>query len=151
MEFKPSPFSLFSSVPVAVSTFPSSLQLLLRGCFSRILSAPVSIFSLQAKTAPSPLWLVSPPFTSPHCVPAEFCGSGCADCCVNLQISFLGVQDGSLLIWLYFMDARCKKNFHAVPPSWLLPYCVSFYTVHETSNSSVSPLPSLLFPAAWFH
>ena len=31
MEFKPSPLSLFSSVPAALSTFPLCLQLLLAG------------------------------------------------------------------------------------------------------------------------
>ena len=62
-----------------------------------------------------------PQITSPCHIPAEFCGSGCAYCCVNRQISFLGVQDGLVLIWLYFMDARHKKNFNAVLPSWLLP------------------------------
>ena len=62
-----------------------------------------------------------PQFTSLCCVPAEFCGSGCVDCCVNPQIGFLGVQDGLVLVWLYFMKARHTKSFHAVPPSWLLP------------------------------
>ena len=61
-----------------------------------------------------------PTFTSLRRVPAEFCGSGCADYCVNPQISFLGVQDGLVLVWLYFMDMRHTKNFHAVLPSWLL-------------------------------
>ena len=38
---KPSPFSLFSLVPAAVSNFPLSLQLLLgKGCFSCILPSP---------------------------------------------------------------------------------------------------------------
>ena len=58
-----------------------------------------------------------PKFTSPHHIPVEFCDSGCADCCVNPQISFLGVQDGLVLVWMYFMDTRHTKNFHAVPPS----------------------------------
>ena len=40
VEFKPSPFSLFGSVPAAVSTFPLCLQLLLWGCFSRIPRPP---------------------------------------------------------------------------------------------------------------
>ena len=40
---------------------------------------------------------------------------------VNPQISFLGVQDGLVLVWLYFMDVRHTENFHAVLPSWLFP------------------------------
>ena len=51
-----------------------------------------------------------PQFTSPHRTPGEFCGSGHADRCINPQISFLSVQDGLVLIWLYFMDARGKKS-----------------------------------------
>ena len=66
-----------------------------------------------------------PKFSSPRRVPAEFCGSGCADCCVNLQISFLGVQDGLVLVWLCFMDARHTKNFHAVLSSWRPPESAS--------------------------
>ena len=46
MAFKPCPFSLFSSVPAAVSTFPLSLQLLLGGCFSRV-QPPASPSSLR--------------------------------------------------------------------------------------------------------
>ena len=89
-EFKPSPFSFFSSVPAAVSTFLLSLQLLLGGwCFSRILPPPVSVLSPHAKTAPCVRGFSLPKFTSPCRGPAEFCGSGCADCCVNPQISFL--------------------------------------------------------------
>ena len=52
-----------------------------------------------------------PKFTTPRCVPAEFCGSGCTDCCVNPQISFLGVQDGLMLVWLYFLDAEHRKTY----------------------------------------
>ena len=32
-----------------------------------------------------------------------------ADCCVDPQISFLGVQDGLVLVWLYFMNERPQK------------------------------------------
>ena len=46
MAFKPCPFSLFSSVPAAVPTFPLSLQLLLGGCFSRV-QPPASPSSLR--------------------------------------------------------------------------------------------------------
>ena len=60
MEFKPFPFSLFSSVPAAVSTFPLSLQLLLVGVLF-LYSTPISVLALKAKTAPCPLWLLSPP------------------------------------------------------------------------------------------
>ena len=53
MEFNPSPFSLFSSVPEAVSSFPLCLQLLLgRGCFSCILLPPLpapSVSSLRTQ------------------------------------------------------------------------------------------------------
>ena len=52
MEFKPSPFSLFSLVPAAVSNFPLSLQLLLgRGAFP-IFSAPHPVLSPAAKAPP---------------------------------------------------------------------------------------------------
>ena len=67
-------------------------------------SLPISILSPQ-KHLPALCSFSLPQFTSPHHVRAEFCGSGCADCCVNPQISFLGVQDGLVLISLYFMDA----------------------------------------------
>ena len=103
VEFKPSPFSLFSSVPAAVSTFPLSLQLLFffwGGVLFPYSPLPHLCPLSHAKAAPCPLWLLSSQFTSPHCVPAEFCGSGCADCCVNPQIGFLGVQDDLVLIWL---------------------------------------------------
>ena len=122
MELKPSPFAFIPfTVPVAVSNFPLSLQLLLgRGVFlySPPTQSPSSLCS--QKHLPSRTFSL-PKFTSLRHVPAEFCGSGCADCCVNPQISFLGVQDGLVLVSLYFMDARHTKNFHAVPPSWLLP------------------------------
>ena len=49
-------------------------------------------------------------FTSLHCILAKFYGSGCSDCCVNPQISFLGVQAGLVLIWLHFRDERCKTK-----------------------------------------
>ena len=92
MEFKPSPFSLFSSVPVAVSTFPLSLQLLCGGHFSCILPPHTfAVLSPHAKAAPYSPRLLAPKVTSLHRIPAEFCGSGCADCCVNPPVSFLGV------------------------------------------------------------
>nr|XP_060460358.1 uncharacterized protein LOC132660398 [Panthera onca] len=75
---------------------------------------------------PAPRFL--PQFASPRRLPAEeVCGSGCADCRVNPQVSFLGVQDGPVLVWLHFMDARHTKNFHAVPPSWLLPLMFIYF------------------------
>ena len=89
-----SPFSLFSSVLVAVSTFPLSLELLFfeGGCFSCILTPhPVSILP---KWLPAHSSFSLPLFTSPRHAPAEFCGSGCVDCCVHPQMSFLGVQHG---------------------------------------------------------
>ena len=45
MEFKSFPFSFFSSVPMAVSTFPLSLQLLLGGGMFFPYSPPISILS----------------------------------------------------------------------------------------------------------
>ena len=74
MEFKPSPFSflpfsLFSSVPAAVSTFPLSLQLLLweEVLFPYSPSHPlISVLSLLSKAAPCPPRLLSPP-SSPLC------------------------------------------------------------------------------------
>ena len=126
MEFKPSPFSF---LPFLLSP---------RGCFhfctfspaafgGRVLfpysSRPISVLCKQKQLPP--LWGFSlPQFTFLRHVPVEFCGSGCSDCCVNTQISFLGVQDGLVLIWLYFMHTRHKKDFHDVLPSWplLLPF-----------------------------
>ena len=125
MEFKPCPFSFllypFSLVPVVVSNFPLSLQLLLgRGAFP--VFSPLSPSSLRTQKPLRALHSFSlPKFTSLCHIPAEFFCLGCADCCINPHISFLGVQDGLVLVWLYFMDVRHTKNFHAVPPSWLLP------------------------------
>ena len=122
MEFKPSPFSflpvLFSPHSCFhFSTFsPAAFGV---WCFSRTLLPSLSSLCKQ-KQFPALCGFCLPQFTSLHQVPAEFCGSGCADCCVNPQISFLGVQHGLVLTWLYFMDARHKKNSHAVLPSWLL-------------------------------
>ena len=90
---KPSPFSLFSFVPAAVSNFPLSLQLLLgRGAFPVFFPPPQSLSSLfPQKQFPTLRGFSLPKFTSLCCVPAEFCGSGCEDGCVNPPISFLGV------------------------------------------------------------
>ena len=108
-----------------VSTFPLYLILLLGGCFSHTL--PLSPSSLcKQKQLPVLCGFSLPHFTSPCHIPVEFCGSGFTDCCVNPQISFLGVKDGLVLIWLYLMDAKQKKNFHAVLPSWLLSYFFKF-------------------------
>ena len=96
MEFNPllSPFSLFSSVPAAVSSFPLSLQLLLGGCFSRI-SPPVppsrlfsthensSLISLAFRSSSSPLHAMYLLSSVVQVVQI-----------VDPQISFLGVQDG---------------------------------------------------------
>ena len=110
MEFKPSPFSPFSLVPVAVFNFPLSLQLLLgRGAFPVLSPLSPSSLHLQ-KPLPVLRSFTLPRFTSPRHMPAEFCSSGCVDCCVNPLISFLGVQDGLVLVWLCFMDARHTKT-----------------------------------------
>ena len=127
MEFEPSPFfspfSHFSLVPAAVSNFPLSLQLLLgRGAFPVCSPPPQSLSSLLLQKGFRTFQgFLLPKFSSLCGIPTEFCGSGCADCCVNPQISFLSVQNGLVLVWLYFMDTRHTKNFHAVLPSWLLP------------------------------
>ena len=91
MEFNPSPFSLFSSVPEPVSNFPLSLQLLLgRGAFP--ICSPPSPSSLHLqKGFPTFQGFLLPTFSSSSHVPAKFCGSSCADCCVNLPVGFLGV------------------------------------------------------------
>ena len=73
-------------------------------------SSPSPTSLRKQKQLPALLGFSLSQFTSPRCVPAEFCGSGCADCCVNPQISFLDVQDGLVLIWLHFSNERCKKT-----------------------------------------
>ena len=91
MKFKPSPFSLFSLVPAAVSNFLFSLQLLLgRGAFPICFPlSPVSVLSPLAKGVPYLLQLLAPQVQLfVPSVPDELCGSGCADCCVNLQSVF---------------------------------------------------------------
>ena len=72
-------------------------------------------------------------------LPAEFCGSGCADCYVNPQISSLGVQDGLVLIWLYFMDMRCWCS--AILAS--LRIDISILRLKENSNLAVSNMEAL--------
>ena len=109
MEFKPSPFSIFSLVPMAVSNFLLSVQLLLGRCAFPVFFpwSPSSLHPQKWLAAHCSFSLLK--FTSPCHIPAEFCGSGCADCCVNPQISSLGVLDGLVLVWLYFMDTKHKK------------------------------------------
>ena len=52
------------------------------------------------------------------------------------------MQGGLVLVWLYFMDVRHTKNFHAVLPSWLLPLLKKFLNVYffsrEIEKDSVS-------------
>ena len=117
VEFKPSPFSSFLLLspffvqPLPCGCFHSYFFSLAgfggRCCFSCTFPhlPPLSaskIHSLHSVASLSP--------SSWCCVPAEFCGSGCADCCVNPQISFLGVQGGFVLIWLHFRGKRRKKT-----------------------------------------
>ena len=117
LSFLLSPFFVQS---LAYSFFSLHLFLGSQGMLSPTL--PWSLSSLcNQKQLPALHSFSLPHFTSLSCIPAEFCGSGCSDCCVNPWITFLGVKDGLLLIWLYFRDERCKKNFHAVPSSWSLP------------------------------
>ena len=85
-------FSLFLSL---------SLQLLSRECFS--CTTPMCftlpcLCPLSAKTVPYPPWLFSSPvhFSTLHTY--QFCDSSYADCCVNPQTNFLGVQNGLVLI-----------------------------------------------------
>ena len=89
---------IYCSVP-CVSTL--SLQLLSRGVLL-LHSSYVTYYPpphpLSPKTASYPLQLLSPHFTSLHCILDEFCGSSYADCRVNPQINFLGVQNGLVLI-----------------------------------------------------
>ena len=42
-------------------------------------------------------------------IPAEFCGSSHADSCAHPQISFLGVQNGLVLIPLHFREERSRE------------------------------------------
>ena len=125
MKFKAPPFSFLLSPffvqSLVYSFFSLSLLLFSReggsGMLSCTLPPPISV---QAKRAPCPLQLLSQ-FTSLHRIPAKFRGSGCADCCINPQIRFLGVQDGLVLLWLHFRDKRCKKSpsmlFYHLGPS----------------------------------
>ena len=126
-----------------------SLQLLwVRGMLSICsTSAPISVLSPQAQTTPCTVQMSLPHFTSQRCIPAEFCGSGCADWCINPQISFLGVQDGLVLIWLYLRDERCKEKFHAVLPCWLLsPTFSSFLCLHNIPLCACITYIPLPFP-----
>ena len=89
-----SPF-LIQSI-MCVSTL--SLQLLWGSSAFPVLS-PLSLSSFhKQKQVPTLCDFSLPQFTSSRSIPAKFCGSGYADCCVNPQISFLGVQDGLVLI-----------------------------------------------------
>ena len=120
MEFKPSPFSflpfLFSHCRCLY--FPLSLQLLL-GVMLFPYSPPVAILSPQAKTALLSMASLSPSSSPCAAYLLSSVVQGCADCFVNPQISFLGVQDGLVLIWLHFREERCKKSsmlfYHLVP------------------------------------
>ena len=77
-----SPFSLFSSVPATVSTLPLSLQLLF---YTLPHLHPLS--ANKNSSLPS-MASLSPSSMLCTVVPAEFCGLGCAHCCVNPQIIF---------------------------------------------------------------
>ena len=90
-------FLLFPILVQTLQVFPLCLQLLLGGgCFSHTVFP--SLPSVRQQKPLSALCGFSvPQFTSPCCVPAEFRGSSYADCCVNPQINFLGVQNGSVL------------------------------------------------------
>ena len=95
MEFKPSPFSFlpFWFSPCGCFQFSTlSPAAFGEGCFSRMLPPPQSLSSLCPQNGFLTFrGFLVPKFSSPRRVPAEFCGSGCADCCVNPPISFLGV------------------------------------------------------------
>ena len=124
MEFKPSPFSFLFSPFIVQSLwlfliFHFLSSCLWWGCFPHML--PRS--SLSPSSLHMQKWLPDlrgrslPKFTSLCCVPAGFCGSGCADFCVNPQISFLGVYDGLNVNLAIFHGCEMQKDFHAVLPS----------------------------------
>ena len=112
MEFKLSPFSflplLFSPCGCFHSDIFSPAAFREGGAFP--IFFPISILSPQAKIAPCPLRLLSPPFYLFMLHTCRIVCSGCADCCVNPQVSFLGVHNGLVLIWLHFRDERHKKT-----------------------------------------
>uniref|UniRef100_A0A673V7G0 Small ribosomal subunit protein eS6 n=1 Tax=Suricata suricatta TaxID=37032 RepID=A0A673V7G0_SURSU len=74
-----------------------------------------SVLSLQ-KQLPTPCSFSFSQFTSSHHVPAEFCDSSYADCCVNPHVNFLGVKNGLALISLHFRE-ETSLGLHAAPPS----------------------------------
>ena len=120
MEFNPpllSPFSLFSLVPLAISNFPLSLQLLLgRGAFP----SPVSILSPPAK-APPFLRLLAPQVHLSILHTCWILWFRLFRLLCSSSDQFSRCAGWFVLVWLHFMDVRHTKNFHAVPPLWLLP------------------------------
>ena len=111
MVFKPSLFSFlpFLLSPLCVFQLFSVLPSCFQGeCF--LCTLPLSPSSLcKQKQLPILRSFSLPQFTSLRPVPAEFRGSGCAHCCVNPQINFLGVQDGLVSIQQHFRDERSRK------------------------------------------
>ena len=97
MEFKPSPFSFLLSPFLVVSLWLFPIFQFLsscfwEGCFYCILSIPASLCPLSAhkKTSlPAPSCSPSSPLRAVYLLNSG--GSGCADCCVNTPISFLGL------------------------------------------------------------
>ena len=78
-------------------------------------SPPVSfsLCPLSVDMVPYPLQLCGfavPQFASPHRIPAEFCGSSSADCCVNPQVNFLGVRNDLMLVELHFRDGTSSGS-----------------------------------------
>ena len=124
-------FTAFTTFPLFFS--PAAFG---GGCFSCTLPPPPRSSLRQHERAPCPPWLLSPPVhlsTPRTCRVLWF--RLCADCCVNPQVSFLGVQGGFVLIWLHFRDERRKKPpmlfCHLGPPA--------FTTFQSAFMAPVSP------------
>ena len=49
------------------------------------------------------------------------------------------MQDGLVLVWLYFMDVRHTKNFHTVLPSWL-PFLTTGFQSEVPKTLSLSSI-----------
>ncbi|XP_053061033.1 centlein isoform X1 [Acinonyx jubatus] len=88
--------SAFSSLPFLFSHSFSFSQLL--SGVVLFLDSPFFLCPLSTKTAPCPLQLLSPPVHLSTLHTCQFCGSSYVDCCANPQVSFVGVQNGLVLI-----------------------------------------------------
>ena len=92
-----SPTRVFTlSLPFSPATFGGQLFLHDPGTLHSS-SFPFSALSPH-KRLPTFYGFSLPHFTSLYHIPAEFCGLSYADCCVNPQINFLGIQNSLVLI-----------------------------------------------------